>query len=292
MFRKIIVGCNGEAPGRDALALASVLGRSEQADVLALGVHQDPLLPFPIVLSRHSTLHEDCERALSADCSAVAPGAHIRAVPSASPARALRHAVEHGRADLLVLGSARGTADGRVRAGRHARQLLHGVPCAVALAPIAFATHPAEPRRILVGYDGSTEAADALACGQLIAGASDGSLRVLTAIDPLPPAATGGFEAVAYLPQEWEATVELRRRHARELLDARIVATDHVETDVVEGDPGAALCEASQAADLLVVGSRHWGPFARLALGGTAEYVCRHACCPVLVIPRRQTEAP
>jgi nucleotide-binding universal stress UspA family protein len=38
--------------------------------------------------------------------------------------------------------------------------------------------------------------------------------------------------------------------------------------------------------DLLVIGSRRWGPLARLLLGSTGEALARDAGCPLLVAPR------
>jgi nucleotide-binding universal stress UspA family protein len=292
MFRKLIVGFDGEAPGRDALALAGMLGRPAQAEVLAVGVYPDPLMPFPIVLTRHATAHEDCERLLSAGRDQIAPEAHIRAVPGVSPSRALRHAAEQQHADLLVLGSARGTANGQVRAGSHARQLLHDSPCAVAIAPCGFATRPSALRRIAVGFDGSPESHDALDLGRTLAKATHARLTVLTAIQAVPPLATHQLDAMAYPPSDWDAIVEVRRRLARELLEEAVSAGEGIETAVVDDDPGVALCDASRNNDLLIVGSRHWGPLARIVLGGTGEYVTRHAHSAVLMVPRRETDAP
>ena len=52
--------------------------------------------------------------------------------------------------------------------------------------------------------------------------------------------------------------------------------------------PARALRHVAEAerADLLVLGSRRWGPVRRLALGSTSERVIRHTACPVLVPPR------
>jgi hypothetical protein len=47
---------------------------------------------------------------------------------------------------------------------------------------------------------------------------------------------------------------------------------------------------ASENLDLLVLGSRRWGPVKRLALGSTSERVIRHTACPVLVPPRTDIE--
>jgi hypothetical protein len=38
--------------------------------------------------------------------------------------------------------------------------------------------------------------------------------------------------------------------------------------------------------DILVVGSRGYGPVRRLVLGSTADYLERHARCSLLVLPR------
>lgn len=287
-FRRIIVGCDGESSGRDALALGRQLAQLERADLIAAGVYTDPMLPFP----RHSGLHEACARVLRADRDALAPEARLQTLPGGSPSKVLRHAVEYERADLLVLGSEQRAEEGRVRAGRHARQLLHGAPCAVALAPRGYAARDAELRRILVGFDATPEAADALAHGREIAAAAGGRVRALAAVDPMPPTGTGGFEAMVYLPSDWEQIADVRRRAARAQLEDAVGDAVGVDGEVVDGEPAVALCDASRDADLLVIGSRHWGPLSRLALGGTAEYVVRHASCPVLLVPRRATEAP
>jgi nucleotide-binding universal stress UspA family protein len=43
--------------------------------------------------------------------------------------------------------------------------------------------------------------------------------------------------------------------------------------------------------DVLVVGSRGYGPIKRLVLGSTSNYLQRHARCSLLVLPRASTEA-
>jgi nucleotide-binding universal stress UspA family protein len=58
------------------------------------------------------------------------------------------------------------------------------------------------------------------------------------------------------------------------------------EPQVVIGEPARALADAAEFADLLVLGSRRWGPISRLALGSTSEAVVRRATGPVLVLPR------
>jgi nucleotide-binding universal stress UspA family protein len=40
------------------------------------------------------------------------------------------------------------------------------------------------------------------------------------------------------------------------------------------------------AVDLLVCGSRSWGPIRRVVLGSTSDWLIPHVSCPVLVVPR------
>lgn len=78
--------------------------------------------------------------------------------------------------------------------------------------------------------------------------------------------------------------------HAREV--AQAIASDlkaTVETITVaagEGDPAAVLVRRSRELDLLVVGSRGYGPVRQALLGGVSSEVMRGAECPVLVVPR------
>ena len=54
---------------------------------------------------------------------------------------------------------------------------------------------------------------------------------------------------------------------------------------VTTGDPAEELVKASYDADMLVVGSRGSGMFAKLLIGSVSSKVTHHAASPVVVIP-------
>jgi nucleotide-binding universal stress UspA family protein len=55
---------------------------------------------------------------------------------------------------------------------------------------------------------------------------------------------------------------------------------------VTDGDPVEELAMMAEHLDLLVLGSRAYGPSGRLLSGGTSTQLARRAACPLLVVPR------
>jgi nucleotide-binding universal stress UspA family protein len=64
-----------------------------------------------------------------------------------------------------------------------------------------------------------------------------------------------------------------------------------VEGHAVYGLTGEELAAFGDSVDLLVVGSRNYGPVRRLVLGSTSDYLERHARCSLLVLPRVNQDA-
>ena len=60
----------------------------------------------------------------------------------------------------------------------------------------------------------------------------------------------------------------------------------NVSGEVVEAEPARALAEATEHLDVLVLGSRAYGPVRRVLLGSVASRVLSHSRCPVIVTPR------
>jgi nucleotide-binding universal stress UspA family protein len=74
----------------------------------------------------------------------------------------------------------------------------------------------------------------------------------------------------------------------------RIAALGDVEPHAVYGQPAEELAMYSASLDLLVVGSRGYGPIGRLIHGSTSQQLAHSARCPLLVLTRaaRATETP
>lgn len=164
--------------------------------------------------------------------------------------------------------------------GDDTRRALNGAPCAVAVAAKAYAEAPKPLARVGVGYNDSPESHAALQAARSIAGQTGGTVHALEVIS-IPSYAYGGLVAPS-VGDEIDAVLE-------EAND-RMKALNGVEGRAVYGLTGEELAAFGDQLDLLVVGSRSYGPFKRLVLGSTSDYLQRHARCSLLVLPRSTAE--
>jgi len=272
-FRTAVVGVDGREGGRDAIALAASLLEPGGHLVLAAVVR-------PHGGERLGALIADADRQVAAQMLEAererlgVPATTVVAVRS-SISEGLHSVVVEHHADLLVVGSAHRGPVGRVLLGDDARRALRGAPCAVAVAPHGVPDRPVW-RTIAVGDDGSAESDLALAAARGLAARTGARIRDCSVIGP----ASLGYRELSRMDSS-EALAE------RTFQERKRLAT-HVDVDgeVLQGDSGEALAELSSDVDLIVIGSRGQGPWGRLVTGSTAEYLARHAACPVLILPR------
>jgi nucleotide-binding universal stress UspA family protein len=213
----------------------------------------------------------------------------VRRLESTSAARALHEAAETEDAGLLVVGSTRRGHVGRVLPGSTAERLMHGAPCAIAVVP-----HEWQPRggvtTIGVAYADSPEGREALHSAHALARSAGATLRVVTV-------AKVGFATYT----ETEAQRDDRRgRDVEEVEGEHRVRTEQavrdtvaslgddvpVEVDAFLEDPADTLIRVSEHLDLLVCGSRGYGPLRAVLMGGVSRRVAAEAHCPVIVLPR------
>jgi nucleotide-binding universal stress UspA family protein len=167
----------------------------------------------------------------------------------------LLEALEEERATLAVVGRHGHSRLAGLVLGSAMTKLLHDAPCAVLVAGVADRDEDAFPRSVVVGYDGSEQAAAAVSAASELARRSNASLDAVCA--------TGGKE------------VDL------ETMQATLTKiAPGVSLVVEDADPVHALVSAG--VDLVVVGNR--GLHGMKALGSVSERVAHKADGSVLVV--------
>jgi len=142
---------------------------------------------------------------------------------------------------------------------------------------------------IVVGVDGSEHSRRALEWAVKEAAIRDTPLTVV-AVHQVA-VSSWGLNPIVY-PQD-EAAREKVRDAAQKLTDDALAAAGGDKPPSVTvraeiGTPAEELLNASRDADMVIVGSRGSGGFARLLLGSVGHQVTSHAQCPVVVIPADQ----
>jgi nucleotide-binding universal stress UspA family protein len=292
-FRTVLAGFDGSEQSADALILARKLCAITGAR-LVLGSVMSYDLGFAGGEAFARSLQEDQARILPA-AERLLEGMPFEARPiglaGGSEARRLRDLAEAEGADAIVVGSTHRSELGRTLLGSTGERLIAGAECAVAIAPRGYAAGDEDGMRVLAAaLDGSDEARRALATAAMLAARRRATLRVIAVIEP-PNAALLGFPETELRSMAEHGDPDAYRRERIEaMLDAAVEALrDRVSVEALlrQGDAGEVLIEeTSKGIDLLVVGSRAYGPLRRVLLGSTSIEVVRGAACPVLVTPR------
>ena len=275
MFNNVLVGVDGRLGGRDAIAVAKQLMADAGRLTLA---HVYPVRHDPAVRGYNdyeAAQYTHARELLEAAREAAGVRAELRWNASASPGRGLHGLAEMLGSDLLVVGSCERGLLGRVMVGDDTRAALDGAPCAVAVAPAGYAEHPNTIGKIGVGYDGSPDSQRALELARTLAGELDASLAAL--------------EVVAYPACLFRAPDAGDNASVRALISGardRVAVIGDVEPHAAYGHPAEELARWGDTVDLLVVGSRGYGPVGRLVHGSTSRALVQTAHCPLLVLTR------
>jgi nucleotide-binding universal stress UspA family protein len=286
----IVIGFDGTDSGEDALALGMLLARATGDVPLVAVIHPQE---YPIGVGRVDAewvafMHERAEqllgrarRLLGADA-----GAEFREVSAPSESRGLHELAERERAELVVVGSSHRGPLGRTYPGSTGDRLLQGSACPVAVAPRGLREAPPERLAVIaVAFLDTPDAGHALEVAAGLAERVGARLR-LVSVMPRP--------AEVYLPvvgrDAEEAFVassrELFRRALDEALD-RVGERVAAEAELLEGNVVDTLATLDRRdADLLVCGSRAYGPLRRVLLGGVSSRLLRRSALPLLVVPR------
>jgi nucleotide-binding universal stress UspA family protein len=291
----ILIGVDASERSEDAVAFGRRLANASGARIQLVCV-----FPYDATPSRGANLvyrqylEADAEKTLARmrDGLRDLPAEQVRtqAVPDYSIPRGLHNICESERPAIVIVGSTHTGHLGRVRPGSTAERLLHGSPCPVAVVPEGYRERPDEPiRRIGVGVDGSAESQAALAAAVELARAAGAHLEVIgvhSADSYGAPAMMGG-------PGYDVVRADIERRQKESLADAVASLPEGSDAEAIPlaGNPPKRLIERTGQLDLLILGSRGYGPLRSVLVGGVSGEVVRAAHCPVIAVPRG-IEAP
>jgi nucleotide-binding universal stress UspA family protein len=284
MTAPIVVGVDGTGSGQDAVALAVRLAQLTGDPLIVVSVYPEGRRSS---MDAAAAAHGPAAKALEAASGlAEEAAAEYRTVPSGSPARGLAELAEQEGAATVVVGSHRGGAFGRVASGGTAERLLHGSGCPVAVAPRGYRQRVTDKlRRVGVAFVGSPDGHEAVRHAADLAARSGLPLTLFSVVS----VHANWFVPEAVRPEEETIPVEVRREY-QEALDRALAGLPDGVQATGELRYGEVVDELSvvdeRGVDLLVCGSRGYGPVRRVLLGTVSAALVRQASVPVLVVPR------
>ncbi|HEY6891230.1 MAG TPA: universal stress protein, partial [Solirubrobacter sp.] len=269
----VLIGVEDSAGSEDAIAFAGRLGGREPVEYVVASVYSSPPTADsgPIAES-----HEGRARRTTRRMSGLlrdVPAEDVRTVVASdtAPGRGLQRLAARERAALIVVGAPRSRSLGRFLDSATVEHLLPGAPCPVAVVPDGFRISGwSTVRRIGVACDGSPESEEAIAAGI---------------------AAARGFDAQVELIAVAQSSRGLDAEQLQRLVDA-VPAGVEARGEHLHGDAVEALVARTSVIDLLVIGSRGFGPMRSAVAGGVSQRVIREARCPVIVIPSGANAPP
>jgi len=184
----IIVAYDGSPNADDAVAAGNLLAHVTGAPLALAHVYrtpsQSPRDGAGAVEGRAKLARGVADEVLSRGARLADGDVARLVVSSTTTATGIRAIAGRESAALVLFGSAQRTLPGRVHPGSASRRLLHGLPCAIGLAPVTFRERGQNGlEAIAVAHDDPTRAAQRsaealalLAGAEVAAGERDGNL--------------------------------------------------------------------------------------------------------------------
>jgi len=283
MTAPIVVGVDGTGSGLDAVALAARLAQATADPLIVACVYPEGRPSSGDAAAVRGPAAKALE---AAEALAEEAAAEYRTVPSGSPARGLAELAEEEDAAMVVVGSHRSGAFGRVASGSTAERLLHGSGCPVAVAPRGYRQRVTDKlRRVGVAFVDTPDGHEAVRYAADLAARSGLPLTLFSVVG----VHINWFVPEAVRPEEETVPIEVRKDY-QEALDRALAGLPEGVQASGELLYGEVVDELSmvgeRGVDLLVCGSRGYGQVRRVLLGTVSAALVRQASVPVLVVPR------
>lgn len=242
-----LVGVDGSEPSLAAARFTAALAEARAAEVVLAAVRPGE---EPTAQADDGHLHR-----------LGLPRARRVVHAASSVVRGLHELAAREAAAVVAVGAQHRYGIGRLKPGGVIERLLHGADRPILV--VGDACDVAAPvRTVGVAHAADADGDAALAAGAALAGDLGARVRLLRVQEPPPAGAVPA--AVAPVP-ELPPGAELR---------------------TMEGAAARELMREGDDLDLLVLGSRGYGPPGTVLLGSVSRRVVAHARCPVLVVPR------
>lgn len=286
MPKPILVGHDPGSPDQAPVEFGIAAARFTGAPLIVASVYRSSTADDPVEEDLEADAGDSLDQ-LKRRLDADGIKAECRSLPGTSAPRALHQAAEDLDVGVLVVGSTDRGQVGRVLLGSTAQRLVHGAPCPIAVVPHGWQAGGGLST-IGVAFVDTPEGHEALNGAVALARRAGARLRVLSAAKAKGFGRTfGGGDALT--PATTYADVGSAARagaeHAAEAAVADASGVE-IEYDVSVGDPADFLVAASERLDLLICGSRGYGPARAVMLGGVSRRVTAEAHCPVIVLAR------
>jgi nucleotide-binding universal stress UspA family protein len=294
-IRKVLVPVDFSAPSLGALEFALPLVKQFGADLHLVHVFTTDhpftgLVGMPFVLPEFEisrSVHEQLKDVAQKFSSDLRPeNLHVL------KGRAFEEICRLGSdtdIDLIVIATRGNTGVKHLALGSTAERVVRYSSCPV------LVTHGGKPsgavtgfHKILVPVDFSECSMQGLAYAKVFAKQFKSKITLLNSVHFQYYVASD--ECSRYdLPRFMQQAYVVARDQMRDLFEKTHWDGVEVETSLQTGHPGQQICEHARDSDTdLIVTSTHGSTgFTHLLLGSVAEYVVRHAHCPVLVVPAR-----
>ncbi|MFQ6170501.1 universal stress protein [Oryzobacter sp. R7] len=281
---RVVVGVDGSALGAAAVSHAARVASARGLDLVVLHAFAAdlPILGFGGGADR-AEVDRLAKRLLDdgvARAHAVDPSLTVTTlVRDGFASQAL---VDASRtAALVVVGAMGHGVLSRASVGAVAMQVVTHARCPVLVVGHESAPAAQEGGRVVVGVDGSKPSLKALAAAFDEAALRRASLEIVHVWQP-----RGAADPTLSAESSWSKyEADLEASVERALASRRAERPGvKVGLEVVRGEPGKALVDHSEGAELLVVGSRGSGGFEGLHVGSTALQLMGRSHAPILVV--------
>ena len=295
-IRRVLVAVDFSPPSRAALAFAVPLLRKFGAElhlvhVVAADVPLASLVALPLIVPEIEVERRVRSHLKDFAAKEVLPvrRENIHAVKG-RPFEEICRLARELEIDLIITGTRGQTGLKHLVLGSTAERVVRHAPCPVLVLHSfgSFRRGRALFRKILVPVDFSRCSAQGVAIARALAKEFDSQLFLLHSIDLHYYSANSKYLLYDY-PPLLAAAETAARQQMKELVAAVAQEGIAVDSTLENGHVGEQICvRARELRVELIVTSTHGRTGVKHALlGSTAEYVVRHAPCPVLVVPSR-----